>query len=498
MASTPPGARRGLRWVIAGCAAVAMVSGSAAGAAADPTPVVPSADQVSAAAAAAGSAADQVAALDAELADARANLQDQQERAGAAAENYNRAAEELDEATTANATASAKATAAALASQDATLALSRYAAEVFQSGGGLGQLDVFFGSGGPALTLERAAGLDAVGEERARVMRDAESAQQLARTLQEAAAEAQHRQEQAAQAALTARDAAQHDNDAAAAAAAAVAARQEQALAQLATLRNTSIELERQRQDGLEAIEQARLAEEARRKAEEAARQAAAEAARQAAAEAARRAAENAARQAEEERKAAAEAARKAAEEAAKKAAATPSSTSTPKTTTPKTTTPKTTTPNTTTPKTTTPTPSSSTTSPTSGPSPTASTSVPAPKAGVDAVIAFARAQLGEPYQWAADGPNSWDCSGLTMVAWAQAGVRLSHYTGSQYKQTTRIPVDQLKPGDLVFFGPSVAGIHHVGLYIGNGQMIHAPYTGTVVKIASIWRKDLIPFGGRP
>jgi len=470
-----------------------MVSGSAAGAAADPTPVVPSADQVSAAAAAAGSAADQVAALDAELADARANLQDQQERAGAAAENYNRAAEELDEATTANATASAKATAAALASQDATLALSRYAAEVFQSGGGLGQLDVFFGSGGPALTLERATGLDAVGEERARVMRDAESAQQLARTLQEAAAEAQHRQEQAAQAALTARDAAQHDNDAAAAAAAAVAARQEQALAQLATLRNTSIELERQRQDGLEAIEQARLAEEARHKAEEAARQAAAEAARQAAAEAARRAAENAARQAEEERKAAAEAARKAAEEAAKKAAATPSSTSTPKTTTPNTSTPKTTTP-----KTTTSTPSSSTTSPTSGPSPTASTSVPAPKAGVDAVIAFARAQLGEPYQWAADGPDSWDCSGLTMVAWAQAGVRLSHYTGSQYQQTARVPVDQLKPGDLVFFGPSVAGIHHVGLYIGNGQMIHAPYTGTVVKISSIWRSDLIPFGGRP
>jgi cell wall-associated NlpC family hydrolase len=123
---------------------------------------------------------------------------------------------------------------------------------------------------------------------------------------------------------------------------------------------------------------------------------------------------------------------------------------------------------------------------------------VPAPKAGVDAVIAFARAQLGEPYVWAAAGPNSWDCSGLTMVAWAQAGVRLTHYTGSQYKQTARVPVDQLKPGDLVFFGPSVAGIHHVGLFIGNGQMIHAPYTGTVVKISTIWRPDLIPYGGRP
>ena len=487
MASRAPGSRRGLRWAAAGCAALTLVAGSAVGAWADPSPVVPSAEQVAAAAAAAGSGAAQVAALDAELAAARASLQTQQERAGAAAEEYNRAAEELAEATTANATAGAKAAAATLASQEATLALSRYAAEVFQSGGGLGQLDVFFGGGGPAQTLERAAGLEAVGEERARVMREADSARHLARTLQEAAAEAQAREEQAAQSARTARDAAQRDNDAAAAAAAAVATRQEQALAQLATLRNTSVELERQRQEGLEAIEQARLAEEARRKAEEAARQAAAEAARQAAAAAARLAAENAARQAEADRKAAAEAARKAAEEAAAKATAAPRPTSTPL---PSTTTAK--------PSSTTAKPSSTTSPSTSSPPPTTPGPGPAPKAGVDAVIAFARAQLGEPYQWAADGPDSWDCSGLTMVAWAQAGVRLSHYTGSQYKQTARVPVDQLKPGDLVFFGPSVAGIHHVGLFIGNGQMIHAPYTGTVVKIASIWRSDLIPYGGRP
>ena len=485
MAKSARVSRRGLRWAIAGSVAVALVASTATGASADPTPVVPSAEQVSAAAAAAGSAEAQVAALDAELAVARATLQEQQERAGAAAEDYNRAAEELDEATSAHTTATAKATAAAQASEEATLALSRYAAEVFQSGGGLGQLDVFFGGGGPAQTLERAAGLEAVGEERARVMRDAEAARHLARTFAEAAAEAQQRQEQAALTAHTARDVAQRDNDAAAAAAATAAAHQEQALGQLATLRNTSVELERQRQDGLQAIEQARIAEEARRKAEEAARQAAAQAARLAAAEAARLA--EADRQAAA---AAAEAARKAAEEAAKKATSTPSPTPTPKPSTTLTPTP-TPTKSTTLP----PTPTKSTTPP---PTPPPATNVPAPKAGVDAVIAFARAQLGEPYVWAAAGPNSWDCSGLTMVAWAQAGVRLAHYTGSQYKQTARVPVDQLKPGDLVFFGPSVAGIHHVGLFIGNGQMIHAPYTGTVVKISTIWRPDLIPYGGRP
>ena len=481
MAKSARASRRGLRWAIAGSVAVALVASTATGASADPTPVVPSAEQVSAAAAAAGSAEAQGAALDAELAVARATLQEQQERAGAAAEDYNRAAEELDEATSAHTTATAKATAAAQASEEATLALSRYAAEVFQSGGGLGQLDVFFGGGGPAQTLDRAAGLEAVGEERARVMRDAESARHLARTLAEAAAEAQQRQEQAAQTAHAARDIAQRDNDAAAAAAATAAAHQEHALGHRATLRHTSVELERQRQDGLQALEQARIAEEARRKAEEAARQAAAQAARLAAAEAARLA--EADRQAAA---AAAEAARKAAEEAAKKATSTPSPTPTPKPSTTPTPKPSTT-------LTPTPTPTKSTTPP-----PPPATNVPAPKAGVDAVIAFARAQLGEPYVWAAAGPNSWDCSGLTMVAWAQAGVRLAHYTGSQYKQTARVPVDQLKPGDLVFFGPSVAGIHHVGLFIGNGQMIHAPYTGTVVKISTIWRPDLIPYGGRP
>ncbi len=466
MANSRPLPRRTLRWTLAGFAALTLVSAGAAPAKADPTPVVPSAAQVAAAQAAAGSAAAQVSAIDAELATARAKLQDQQERAGAAAEDYNRAVEELDQAVAQSAEATAKAVEATAASDLATLTLSRYAAEVFQSGGGLGQLDIFFGAGGPGLTLDRAAGLEAVGEERARVMREADSARNLATTLQQAAAEAQQRQQDAADAAKAARDIAQRDNDAAAAAAASVAARQDQAVAQLAVLRHTSVELERQRQDGLAAIEAARIAEEARRKAaEEAARKAAEEAA-------ARKAAEEAAA-----RKAAEEAARKKAEQDAKNAASTP--TSTPKNSTSST-----------------PKPS---TSQTSSPLPsTTSGTGPAPKAGVAAVIAFARAQLGEPYVWAADGPDSWDCSGLTMMAWAQAGVKLSHYTGSQYKQTARIPVDELKPGDLVFFGPSVAGIHHVGLFIGNGQMIHAPYTGTVVKIATIWRKDLIPYGGRP
>lgn len=103
--------------------------------------------------------------------------------------------------------------------------------------------------------------------------------------------------------------------------------------------------------------------------------------------------------------------------------------------------------------------------------------------------IEFARAQLGEPYVWAAAGPSSWDCSGLTMAAWAAAGRSLPHYSAAQYDSTTAITESQLRPGDLVFWSvvpgaPST--IFHVGLYIGDGDMIHAPRPGTSVRVESI------------
>jgi len=119
-------------------------------------------------------------------------------------------------------------------------------------------------------------------------------------------------------------------------------------------------------------------------------------------------------------------------------------------------------------------------------------------RGGVSAVIAFAEAQLGKPYQWGGEGPSSWDCSGLTQAAWAQAGVNLSHYTGFQYSETRRVLISDLQPGDLVFFGDSGETSHHMGLYVGDGQMIEAPFTGAFVRYNSIWRGDLLPFGGRP
>jgi peptidoglycan DL-endopeptidase CwlO len=89
---------------------------------------------------------------------------------------------------------------------------------------------------------------------------------------------------------------------------------------------------------------------------------------------------------------------------------------------------------------------------------------------------------LGVPYVWGGAGPSGFDCSGLVMYVYAQLGVSLPHYTVSQWNATTPIPTSSLAPGDLVFFD----GLSHVGIYIGNGQFIHAPHTGTVVQIASL------------
>jgi cell wall-associated NlpC family hydrolase len=97
------------------------------------------------------------------------------------------------------------------------------------------------------------------------------------------------------------------------------------------------------------------------------------------------------------------------------------------------------------------------------------------------AAIEFARKQLGEPYVWAAAGPDAWDCSGLTMMAWRKGGISLPHYSAAQYDETKHLTADQLKPGDLVFWGTSPNTIHHVALYIGNDQIIQAPHTGDVV-----------------
>ena len=93
--------------------------------------------------------------------------------------------------------------------------------------------------------------------------------------------------------------------------------------------------------------------------------------------------------------------------------------------------------------------------------------SPPAPGTGAQRAVAYAKRQLGKPYRWAAAGPSSFDCSGLTMMAWRAGGKSLPHWSVAQYQQSTRIGVRSLRKGDLVFWGGSPGSIHHVAMYIG-------------------------------
>ncbi len=109
----------------------------------------------------------------------------------------------------------------------------------------------------------------------------------------------------------------------------------------------------------------------------------------------------------------------------------------------------------------------------------------PPPSSSAAAVaVAAAESRVGDPYVWGASGPNSFDCSGLVMWAYEQAGIQLPHFSGAQYADTVHIPMSDLQPGDLVFFSnPDI----HVAMYVGNGMIIQAPYTGAYVEIVPMY-----------
>jgi cell wall-associated NlpC family hydrolase len=116
------------------------------------------------------------------------------------------------------------------------------------------------------------------------------------------------------------------------------------------------------------------------------------------------------------------------------------------------------------------------------GPAPTGS--------GKGAVaVRYAYAQLGKMYSWGAAGPNNFDCSGLTMMAWKAAGVNLPHNAAMQYRATAKVSRSALQPGDLVYY----RNLGHVGIYIGNNQIIHASRTGRPVAVASLTNSP--PYG---
>ncbi|MFF9777200.1 NlpC/P60 family protein [Streptomyces sp. NPDC013978] len=125
-----------------------------------------------------------------------------------------------------------------------------------------------------------------------------------------------------------------------------------------------------------------------------------------------------------------------------------------------------------------------------SGPVSPVSAPADAPNSRAAAAVSYAYSKIGSPYVWGATGPNAFDCSGLTLAAYRAAGVSLPRTTYSQINAGPRVARSELRPGDLVFF---YSGISHVGIYIGNGQMIHAPNPSAPVRVAPL---DEMPYVG--
>jgi cell wall-associated NlpC family hydrolase len=139
---------------------------------------------------------------------------------------------------------------------------------------------------------------------------------------------------------------------------------------------------------------------------------------------------------------------------------------------------------------------SSSRPSPPAGGGSSGGTKPPPPiSGGAAGAVALAKQQIGDPYVWGAAGPDAFDCSGFTSYVWrVGGGVSLPHNSAAQYSVTTHIPMSSLQPGDLVFYGRP---LHHVALYVGGGQIIHAPGEGQPVRYDSVYYWDALVGAGR-
>jgi len=114
---------------------------------------------------------------------------------------------------------------------------------------------------------------------------------------------------------------------------------------------------------------------------------------------------------------------------------------------------------------------------------------VPSISGAAGTAVSFAYGAIGSPYVWGSSGPNGYDCSGLTLAAWRAAGKSLPHNAAMQWDRVVKINRSALAPGDLVFYN----GLAHVALYVGNGQVIHAPTFGRPVELASV--DMMAPYG---
>jgi cell wall-associated NlpC family hydrolase len=455
---------------------VGAIGSTALPASAAKKPVIPSQSQVDGANAAAQAKAQQIGQTEAQLAAANASLDKLNNQVEAVVEAYDGAMAKVDAAQQNLAAAQSNLAAANKARADAQIQMNQFAAASYRGAGGLDRLSALMTSDSPGAFLTRASTLSALARHEQSVISLMTSTQTAQASAQDAANAALADQQVELQAAAKAKDAAIAAVNAQAGQIATINGNQLNLNAQLAVLRGTAKDLATARAEGLKL------------QAEEAAAAAAAAKAAAARAAAARAAAAAAALAAQ--KRAAALAQQQAAAAAARQSSGGGADTV-----------------------------SSSGggssgggggggyTNNGGGVVPPGGQSI-STSAQRQAAIAFAESQIGVWYRWAGAGEvgptvtstgvqkvPGYDCSGLTMQAYAAAGISLAHYTGAQWDEGLHVSQAQLQPGDLVFFATNTndpSTIHHVGIYIGNGQMVDAPATGEQIGIHNAFRPDYI------
>jgi len=428
--------------------AAAVVASSPRAADAD---TYPGLADIAAAKASVADAAANVAELDAAVVQLENARADAENAALLAADIYSQAKDDAERAQRQSVAASGRADDAAAALDDARGDLGAVAMEAYRSGGSMTSIEAILGADGFDDVIGRSEDYGRAAAEVDSVVQQVRATEVVAGTMGDFAADAAQQAADAADAAAVALTKAEDSRRAAEQAVADAEATREDAVARLAQLQNTTVQLERQRQSGLAAE---------RQRAQRAQLAAALAAADQA-----------------------------AAEEAA--AVQQPPATSGGTTTPPATTDP----PDTTTPP--------ATTSPAPPPAEEPSGSWSSSASQGRSAAAFAQTLLGSPYQLGGNGP-AYDCSGLTKASWGSTGVYLPHSSRSQYATVAHVPFSQLRQGDLIFWGTNrdASRIYHVAIYIGNGLVAEATLPGSTAKIrsyASTWNLgDIMPYAGRP
>ena len=416
-----------------------------------------------------------IASLEAQLAQESSNLEEAQIKAQVANEDYLTAVDELNTATKDAQTAQANADAAASSTATARSDLGSIVVQTYQeSGNPLDPLTPYLTSESLADLADADVALTRAGEKNNAKVQNVEALEAVAASMQTIADQKVTAKETATTAAATAKSDAEAAANDAQNAVTTTRTNRQNLIVQLAAQRNTTVELETKYQNQVEAERKAR---------EEAAAQAAAKAASEkAAADLAQKQAEQAAAQPQESAPAPQEQSSQPSP-SPQSSAQEPATTSQPE-------------PEAADEEEAAPSPAPAPEpEPEPEPEPTPSYSGNAASTAINVAMGY----IGTPYVWAGESASGLDCSGLTMVSYAAAGVYLTHSSRVQYGEGTQVPLDAAQPGDLVFWSSdgSQSGIYHVAIYLGDDMMIEAPTFGMTVRVTSMRYSGVMPYAVR-